>query len=143
MRNTYIRLLLTSILIISSTGLFAQAATDTTKEDIHIVFTKEEYVPSFKGGDEALNKYLTENVDTRQADDEEEGTVIFIVSGRGNIYEVKSLLGNLSFEKSLESALLKSSGLWNSAMQNNHHINAYCKLKITFQNKTVKAQVLE
>lgn len=143
MRNNYIRLLLTSILIISSTGLFAQAATDTSKEDIHLVFTKEEYPPSFKGGGEALNKYLTENVDTRHADDEEEGTVIFVVSGRGNIYEVKSLLGNLSFEKSLESALLKSSGMWESAMQNNRHINAYYRLKVTFQNKTIQAQFLE
>jgi hypothetical protein len=141
MRKTYIRLLFTSILIISSRAVFAQAATDTTKEDLQIIFTKEEYAASFKGGDEALNKYLTENVDTHDANNGEEGTVIFVVSRKGNIYEVKSLFGNLSFEKSLESALLKSSGLWESAMQNNHHINAYCKLKITFRHKKIETEI--
>jgi hypothetical protein len=127
--------------MISSTSRFAQAATDTAKEDLSIIFTKEEVQPSFKGGNEALNTYLSENVNTKNADDQEEGTVIFVVSRKGNIYEVKSLLGNLSFENSLESTLLKSSGMWNSAMQNNHHINAYCKLKITFRNNKIEAQI--
>ena len=136
-----IKLLFISVILISSSSIFGQTATDTTKEDLQIIFTKEEFTPSFIGGNDSLNKYLTENVDTRHADDAEEGTVIFVVSRKGNIYNVKSLPGNLSFEKSLESALLKSSGLWNSAMQNNHHINAYCKLKVTFQNKKIETEI--
>lgn len=143
MRKAYIRILFTSILLFNSRAVFAQSATDTTKEDLQIIFTKEEYAPSFKGGDEALNKYLIENVDTHDADNGEDGTVIFVVSRKGNIYEVKSLLGKLSFEKSLESALLKSSGLWKSALQNNHHINAYCKLKVTFRHKKIETDIKE
>lgn len=141
MRKTYIRVLFISTFIITSSAVFAQAATDTTKEDLQIIFTKEEYAPSFKGGDEALNKYLTENVDTHDANNGEEGSVIFVVSRKGNIYEVKSLVGVLSFEESLESALLKSSGLWDSALQNNHHINAYCKLKVTFRHKKIETEI--
>lgn len=137
-----IRLLFTSLLLICGTGLFAQSDTDTTKENIDKVFVREEVNPSFKGGEEALNKYLNETVQTGQPDDGEEGTVYFIVSAKGNIYEVKMLPGNLSFEKSLTKALLKSSGLWNSGLQNNHHIHAYCRLKVTFQNDSIKAEIL-
>lgn len=137
-----IQLLFTSLLLICGTNLFAQSGTDTTKENIERVFFSEEVKPSFKGGDEALNKYLNETVQTGQQDDREEGTVYFIVSAKGNIYEVKMLPGNLSFEKSLTNALLKSSGLWNSGLQNNHHINAYCRLKVTFRNDSIKAEIL-
>jgi hypothetical protein len=41
---------------------FRASVTDTTKESLDIIFTKEEVNPSFKGGNEALNKYLKENV---------------------------------------------------------------------------------
>jgi hypothetical protein len=41
--------------------------------------------------------------------DGEEGMIYFIVSANGNIYDVKFLVGNISFERSLKKALLKSS----------------------------------
>jgi hypothetical protein len=37
--------------------------------------------------------------------------IYFIVSAKGNIYDVKFLVGNISFERSLKKALLKSSGM--------------------------------
>ena len=136
-----IHLLLIFLLLICGISLSAQSIVDSTNEKMERVFQTEEVKPSFKGGDEALNQYLNKNVNPGQPDDGDEATVIFIVSAQGNIFEVKELSGNLGFEKSLTKALLKSSGLWNSGLQNNHHIAAYCKLKITFRNEKIWAEI--
>ena len=136
-----IHLLFIFLLFYSGTALFAQSTIDSTNEKLERVFQTEEVKPSFKGGDEALNQYLNKNVNPGQPDDGDEATVIFIVSAKGNIYEVKELSGNLGFEKSLTKALLKSSGLWNSGLQNDHHISAYCKLKITYRNEKIWAEI--
>ena len=142
MKNRYTRLLFTSILIICGTSLFAQAPLTTSKEDPDIIFTKVEVAPSFKDGIEALNKYLAKKLNTEGADDGEEGTVYFVVSKTGTIDQVKILSGNLSFENSLKRAILKSSGMWNSGLQNNHHVSAFCKLKVTFKNNSINAEIL-
>lgn len=140
MRKNSIRLLLTSILIISSTGLFAQAPVHET-DDPSIIYTKVEVNASFKGGSDTLNKYLTENVNTKHARDGETGLAIFIVSKTGTIDDVQIPLGNLHFKKDLQRVLLASSGMWNSATQNNYHVRAYCKLKITFRNNKIEAEI--
>jgi hypothetical protein len=130
MRKIFIPLLFTSLLIVFATScLFAQATTDSIKEDISKVFVREEVKPSFKGGGDSLNNYLMHTVNIAEAENREDCIVRFIVSARGNIYEVKAIGGDLSFEKSLEEALLKSSGQWNSGMQNEHHITAFAHLK--------------
>lgn len=135
-------LLFTCILLVSGTSwLLAQATTDSTKEDLDKVFVREEVKPSFKGGDDSLNNYLTQTVNLTEAENKEDGMVRFIVSAKGNIYEVKSAGGDLSFEESLENALLKSSGWWNSGMQNEHHVTAYCLLKISLRKNKIKAEI--
>jgi hypothetical protein len=136
-----IQLFLVCLLLLLGTALFAQSSLDTLKENMDIIFTKEEVKPSFIGGDEALGKYLTEKVNASTENEGEEGMVYFIVSAKGNIYDVKFLMGNISFERSLKKALLKSSGMWNSGLQNNHHVNAYCTLKVAFVNNTITAAV--
>lgn len=142
MITMYTRLIFTSILLICGTGLFAQVPPTASKEHADIIFTKVEVNPSFKDGIEALNKYLTKNVNTVGANDGEEGTVYFVVSKTGTIDKFKMLSGNLSFENALERAILKSSGMWNSGLQNSHHVNVYCKLKVTFQNNSIKVEIL-
>jgi hypothetical protein len=67
--------------------------------------------------------------------------VVFVVSAKGNIYDIKRAGGDLSFEKALEKTLLKSSGQWNSALQNNYHVNAYCRLTVTFHNNKIEAVI--
>ena len=142
MRKIFARLLFTSLLLVSGIScLFAQVTTDSTKEDISKVFVREEVKPSFKGGENSLNNYLMHTVNIAEAENKEAGMVRFIVSAKGNIYEVKSVGGDLSFEKSLENALLKSSGQWNSGMQNEHYITAYCTLKISFHKNRIKAEI--
>lgn len=140
--KTYIRLIATAIIIISATGTaFCQSATDTTREDLGRIFIRQEVNPSFAKGEDSLSIYLQQNINTSHAAKKEEGWVKFIVSSRGNIYEVTRLQGKLSFEDELKSALLKSSGQWNSGLQNNYHINAYCSLKITLRNNKIKATI--
>ena len=142
MRKIFTLFLFTALLLVSGTSfLLAQEATDSAKEDISKVFVREEVKPSFKGGDDSLDNYLNQTVNIANAENTEEGTVRFIVSAKGNIYEVKRFGGDLSFEESLENALLKSSGLWNSGLQNEHHITAYCTLKITLDNNRIKAEI--
>lgn len=142
MRNLNTRLLFTSILLICGTGLFAQAPRTSIKDDPNIIFIRVEVNPSFKDGIEALNKYLTKKINTAGADDGEEGTVYFIVSKTGTIDNIQRISGNLSFENALKRAILKSSGMWNSALQNNNPVTALCKLKITFQNNSIQAEIL-
>ncbi|MEP7232235.1 MAG: hypothetical protein ABI691_18375 [Ginsengibacter sp.] len=142
MRNAYVRLLFTAILFVSATScLLAQAITDSVKEDIDKVFTREEVKPPFKGGDKALNNYLTQMVNTIGVEQEEDCIVRFIVSAKGNIYKIEKVSGDLSFEESLENALLKSSGRWNSGVQNKHHVTAYCTLKISLHKNRIKAEI--
>ena len=142
MRKIFTPLLFTSLLLVFATScLFAQATTDSINEDISKVFVREEVKPSFKGGEDSLNNYLMHTVNIAEAENREDGIVRFIVSARGNIYEVKAIRGDLSFEKSLGEALLKSSGQWNSGMQNEHHITAYCTLKISFHKNKIKAEI--
>ncbi|MEO8413301.1 MAG: hypothetical protein ABI472_06560 [Ginsengibacter sp.] len=142
MRKIFAHLLFTALLLVSVTScLLAQAATDSAKEDISRVFVREEVKPSFKGGNDSLDNYLTQTVNLADAENTENGMVKFIVSAKGNIYEVQRVFGDLSFEKSLENALLKSSGQWNSGLQNEHHITAYCILKISFHKKRIKAKI--
>lgn len=142
MKKIFAPLLFAMLLLVSGTScLLAQATTDSTKEDISKVFVREEVKPSFKDGDDSLNNYLTQTVNFTDAESTEDGLVRFIVSAKGNIYDVKSAGGDLSFEKSLENALLKSSGKWNSGMQNEHHITAYCTLKISFHKNKIKAEI--
>ncbi len=142
MRKIFTLLLFTALLLVSGTSfLFAQEATDSTKEDISKVFVREEVKPSFKGGDDSLDNYLNQTVNIANAENTEEGMVRFIVSAKGNIYEVKRFGGDLSFEEALENALLKSAGLWNSGLQNKHHITAYCTLKITLDKNRIKADI--
>jgi hypothetical protein len=144
MRKTAITtLLFIPIFLFSSSKLLAREAADTTKEKFDKIFTISEVKPSFKGGNKALNKFLIKNVDTRDAQRGEEAYLYFIVTGRGNIYSVEMAYSNISvvsLEKSLLAAIEKSSGMWNSGMQNEHHITAYCKLKITFRNKKIETK---
>lgn len=142
MKKTCACLLFTCIILVSGTScLLAQATTDSTKEDMSRVFVREEVKPSFKAGGDSLNSYLDQTVNITDAANKEEGIVRFIVSAKGNIYEVKRAGGDLSFEGSLENALLKSSGQWNSGMQNEHHITAYCTLKISFRKNRITAEI--
>ncbi|MEO8861485.1 MAG: hypothetical protein ABI358_08685 [Ginsengibacter sp.] len=142
MKKTFIRLFITTIVFITITnGAFSQSQTDTTKEDLDRVFTKAEVKPSFKAGAEALDNYLTQNINTSDAGKNESGTVVFIVSAKGDIYQFTNTGGNLSFADALKTALRKSSGQWNSAMQNNYHVNAYCHLTITFHKNKIQAVI--
>lgn len=142
MRKIFNRLLFTAFLLVSTSScLLAQAATDSTKEDISKVFMREEVAPSFKGGEDSLDNYLTQTVNIADAGNTEGFMVRFIVSAKGNIYEVKSVGGDPDLEESLKNALLKSSGLWNSGMQNEHHITAYCTLKISVHNNRLMAEI--
>ena len=103
-------LLFTCILLVSGTSwLLAQATTDSTKEDLDKVFVREEVKPSFKGGDDSLNNYLTQTVNLTEAENKEDGMVRFIVSAKGNIYEVKMAGGDLSFDR-LGGGLLLGAG---------------------------------
>lgn len=136
-----LRLLLTPIFLFFATMLFAQSATDTTRENLDPIFTRVEIKPSFKGGDEALNKYLNEAVNTNDANNGETGMLFFIVSAKGNVYEAKAVTGNLSFQESLKNALSNSSGMWNSALQNNYHVHAYCRLKVTFRKGKIWTEI--
>ncbi len=143
MKKTFTRLFITTIVFITITTnrAFSQSQTDTTKEDLDRLFTKVEVKPSFKAGAEALDNYLTQNISTSDAGNNENGTVVFIVSARGYIYQVTNTGGNLSFADALKTALLKSSGRWNSAMQNNYHVNAFCRLTITFHKNKIHAVI--
>jgi protein TonB len=144
MRKTHIHLLLIAILVIGSKNVFAQAAADTATEKLDKIFTIAEVMPSFKGGDKALNKYLTENVDMQHVQQGEYAYIYFIVSSRGNVYQVQIPNSNISFinvEKSLVAAIEKSSGMWNTGMQNEHHVTAYCKLRITFRHKKIETEI--
>ena len=129
-----LQLLITCVFLFLGSMVFARLVRDTTKEKLDRVFTKAEVNPSFKGGDEALNHYLEETVKAYDPDAGEEGTLHFVVSEKGNIYEVKIVAGYLSFQRSAERALLKSSGMWNSGMQNNLPVHAYCRLKVFFKD---------
>jgi serine protease inhibitor len=144
MRKTAITtLLFIPIFLFNSSKLLAQQAADTTKEKLDKIFTLSEVKPSFKGGNKALNKYLIENIDTRDAQQGEEAYIYFIVSAKGNIYRVQVAYSNISvvsLEKSLVAAIEKSSGMWNTGMQNEHHITAYCKLKIIFRHKKMETK---
>ncbi len=146
MRKTTITLLFTSLLLVISSGVFAQAAADTAAEKIDKIFTKAEIEPSFKSGDEALTNYLNENAATQHMQRGEYAYIYFIVSARGNVYQVQIAQSNMSdarLEKSLVAAIEKSSGMWNTAMQNERHVTAYCKLKITFRHKAIKVQLID
>lgn len=139
MKSAYIQLLVTCLFLLSATMLLARKAFGTSKEDLDTVFHHTEIKPSFKGGIEALNQYLAQNMNVAPEDEGEQALAYFIVSGKGNIYQVKVLPENLYFEKSLAKALAKSSGMWNSAQQGEHPVNSYCTLKITYQDKKIEA----
>lgn len=142
MKKTSTRLLITFSLIIATTfGAFCQAQKNTANEDMNMVFTREEIKPSFKSGADSLNIYLTQNVDVSQSSRNEKSDVRFIVSSKGNVYDVIGISGNQDFVNALRSALLKSSGLWNSGIQNGHHINAYCMLKVVLHKKMIQAEI--
>lgn len=142
MKKVYTRLFFTSILFICGTwSAFSQTQTNSTKEDLDKVFTREEIKPSFKGGEQALDSFLTQQVNTSDMGNNEKATVVFIVSSKGNISGLRDGDGS-SFTDQLKSALLKSSGQWNSGLQNNHHINAYCRLTVTFHKNKIE-EVIE
>ena len=133
----YTRLLFTSILLICGSGLFAQSSNDSTKEDLSRIFVTEQVKPSFIGGIDSLNNFLNLEVNTYGATDGERSIVKFIVSSKGNIYQVSGV--NLSFGKSLVRALLKSSGQWKGGFQNGRYVNAICTISITFYNNRIEA----
>lgn len=141
MSSIYLHLLIICLLLLGGTALFARSVMDTTKEKIDRIFTQSEVKPSFKGGDEALGNYLTSKVAASGENEGEEAKLCFIVSAKGNIYNVNIVQGDLSFERSLKKALLKSSGMWNSGLQNNLPINAYCTLKVAFANNRIVTSV--
>ena len=142
MKKVCTRLFFTPLLFICCAwSAFGQAQTDSSKDNLDIVFTKVEIKPSFKDGDQALNNYLNQKINTSNADDNEKAVVMFIVSAKGNIYDIKRTGSDVSFEEALEKALLKSSGQWNSALQNNYHVNAYCRLMVTFHNNKIEAVI--
>jgi hypothetical protein len=137
-----LQLLITCVFLFLGSMVFARLVRDTTKEKLDRVFTKAEVNPSFKGGDEALNNYLNETVKPYDPDEGEEGTMHFVVSEKGNIYEVKIVGGYLSFERPLEKALLKSSGMWNSALENNIPVHAYCRVKVCYRDGRIWGEVV-
>ena len=142
MKKTCIRLLIIFIVLITSTfRTFCQVPTDTTHEDISKVFTRGEVSPSFKAGEDSLNSYLTQYVNTSHASKHDKCILRFIVSARGNVYDVTKEFGNQNFAEAFENAISKSSGQWNSGMQNGHHVNAYCELTITLYHKKIQAVI--
>lgn len=142
MKKAFIRLLIASILFITATdAAFSQSQTNTAQEDISKVFVREEVKPSFTKGEDSLNNYLTQNVNASNISKNENCTLKFIVSSKGNIYEVTNVSGNPGFVEELKRTLLKSSGQWSSGLQNGHHINAYCILKVTLGKNRIKAVI--
>jgi hypothetical protein len=57
-----------------------------TAEDEDKVFTREEVKPSFRGGEQALDSFLTQQVNTSDMGNNEKATIVFIVSANGNYF---------------------------------------------------------
>ena len=134
-------LILFFMLITISFGATCQGQTDTTHEDISKVFTRVEVSPSFKAGKDSLNNYLTQYVIPSHTYKHGKFILRFIVSSKGNVYEVTREFGNQNFAAIFENAIRKSSGQWNSGMQNGHPVNAYCELTITLKGKKIQAVI--
>lgn len=140
MKKRFIQFLILFILLITTTfGAYCQTQTDTTHEDISKVFRRLEIMPSFKAGEDSLSSYLAKYVNASQASKHGKCILRFIISSKGNVYEVTREFGNENLSKAFENAILKSSGQWNSGMQNGHHVNAYCELTITLSHKKILA----
>ena len=136
-----LQLLITCLFLFIGTMVLARLVRDTTREKLNVVYTNAAVPPSFKGGDEALNHYLDETVKPFDPDEGEEGIMHFVVSEKGNIYEIKLVAGYLSFERPLAKALSKSSGRWNSALVNNLSVHAYCRLRVSYRDGKIWGEV--
>jgi hypothetical protein len=138
-------LFLLSVLLFSSIVVLCQTKTDALKSgiDTDFVFTSAASMPTFKQGAKQFEKYLSNEIDATNIEGLEDGYFIFVVSKNGSVSKFKKIKGNVSFGEELKTAIIKSAGQWNAAMQDGHNVNAYCTIKVSVRAKTVHASIVK
>jgi len=100
-------------------------------------FRKVDVMPEFKGGQEALNQFITKNIKYPEAaiNSKKEGTVYvtFIIEKDGSISQIKALKGiGEEFEREAEK-VVKKMPKWTPGMQNNEAVRVMLSLPIEFK----------
>ncbi|MEI6950148.1 M56 family metallopeptidase [Paraflavisolibacter sp. H34] len=107
----------------------------------HIVFTKAEVDPQFKGGEQAWQRYVrrTLNTDIPTSHDAPRGRytteVRIVVDRTGNLSDVQALTQHGYGMEQEALRVVHGSRGWVPARQNGHAVNAYKTLAITFTVK--------
>ena len=109
---------------------------DNTLPEKNQQTVKNETDPEYPAGREAWMRYLSKNFKyPKEAVEKEiQGTVVvqFLVDKEGNIHNVKALSGPEEL-KPEAVRLIKESGKWIPAKNNNQNVNTYRKQPITFR----------
>lgn len=128
------------VCLLFSVQIFAQVTPppyDTTKTDDRI-FTKVDVEAAYPGGEEAWRNYLIKNLNANVPVDNGapsgKFTVIvrFVVSKDGTLSDVRAE-NSLGYGMDQEVVrIIKKSGRWTPAEQNNRKVNAYRRQPVTF-----------
>ena len=106
-------------------------------------FTKVEKLPSLRiskqaFGDSIVTYLIAKGISV------EEGTILlqFVVNCHSQIKDIEILSSNLSYDRTLKESLLKYSGLWLPARQNDYIVNSYVLLKMKFEGNKLSDIIL-
>lgn len=104
------------------------------KSEVSVYFVTEE-MPSFPGGDEALRKFIAENLQYPDSESCIQGRVVlrFVVDKQGYIKNV-AVIRSLEHEFDKEAVrVVKSMPRWNIGKQNGIPVDVYYTLPIVFR----------
>src|SRR5579871_5131638 len=107
---------------------------DATRHNA-MTFTKCQIPPSFPGGEDAWNKYMSSFADKHHSEISDAGggeiKMQFIVHLHGQITDIAKVSGDATFE-ALTKQALKESPAWICGKQNGHDVVAYATQVIKF-----------
>jgi len=105
-------------------------------EDVNKVYEAVEQEPSFPGGPDAFNKFLTKTIQYPAVDRENNVTgkvyVTFVVEKDGSLTDIKALRGPSETEKDEAIRGLKKSPKWKPGIQNGRPVRVQYTIPVNF-----------
>lgn len=131
------RIILLSIMTSFSVIIYSQVSTDTIEFNTRI-FERVEVEANYPGGEKAWRKFLEKNLNPNVPVNKGASAgrytvwVQFVVSKEGNTSEIKALTNYGYGMENEVMRIIKNSGQWSPAMQNERYVKAYRKQPVTF-----------
>ncbi len=145
------RYIVLSLILLSPTLTFAQSYISADSANKIIMnggdcsdrtFTRVEKIPSLKIPKQSFEDTLTLFLKSKKAFHNNQTIVFnFVVDCHAEIHNMQKLYGSVSDEKTIREAILKFSGLWLPARQNNYIVSSYVTLKMGFTDDKLNIDI--